>query len=41
VVVAGCSFSAGTSQDKTVAKADVADQISAKVNDKAGHKPQS
>jgi hypothetical protein len=41
LVVAGCSFSAGTSQDKTVAKADVADQISAKVNEKAGHKPQS
>ena len=41
LVVSGCSFSAGTSQDKTVAKADVADQISAKVNEKAGHKPQS
>ena len=41
LVVAGCSFSASTSQEKTVDKADVADQISTKVNEKAGHKPQS
>jgi hypothetical protein len=39
LVVAGCSFSVG--QDKTVPKASVADQISTKVNDKAGQKPQS
>jgi Domain of unknown function (DUF4333) len=39
IAVAGCSFS--SNQEKTVAKADVADQISAKVNEKAGHKPQS
>jgi mRNA-degrading endonuclease toxin of MazEF toxin-antitoxin module len=41
MAVAGCSFSVGSNQEKTVAKADVADQISAKVNEKAGHKPQS
>jgi mRNA-degrading endonuclease toxin of MazEF toxin-antitoxin module len=39
MAMAGCSFSSNT--EKTVAKADVADQISAKVNEKAGHKPQS
>src|SRR5258708_25005679 len=41
LVVAGCSFSASTSQEKTVDKADVADQISTKVSEKAGHKPES
>jgi hypothetical protein len=40
-LVAGCSFSVGSNGPKTVAKGDVADQISAKVNEKAGHKPQS
>ena len=41
MLVAGCSFSVGTSGPKTVAKADVANQISDKVNEKAGHKPES
>jgi hypothetical protein len=41
MAVAGCSFSIGSNQPKTVAKSDVADQISTKVNEKAGHKPQS
>jgi uncharacterized protein DUF4333 len=41
MAVAGCSFSVSGNQDKSVAKGDVADQISAKVNEKAGHKPQS
>jgi Domain of unknown function (DUF4333) len=41
LVVSGCSFSASTSQEKAVDKADVADQIGTKVNEKAGHKPQS
>src|SRR5690242_10108776 len=39
MAVAGCSFSSNT--QATVAKADVAEQISTKVNEKAGHKPQS
>jgi Domain of unknown function (DUF4333) len=39
MTVAGCSVS--VNQEKTVAKGDVADQISEKVNEKAGHKPQS
>jgi hypothetical protein len=39
VAIAGCS--ASVNQEKTVAKADVADQISTKVNEKAGHTPQS
>jgi len=41
LAVAGCSGSVSINQEKTVAKADVADQISTKVNEKAGHKPQS
>lgn len=41
MAVAGCSFSVGSNQDKSVAKSDVADQISNKVSEKAGHKPQS
>jgi len=41
MAAAGCSFSVGSNHESTVAKADVADQISAKVNEKAGHKPQS
>ncbi len=41
LLVAGCSISIGGHQEKTVAKADVAKQISDKVNEKAGHKPES
>jgi mRNA-degrading endonuclease toxin of MazEF toxin-antitoxin module len=41
VLVAGCSVSVSTGGPKTVAKADVASQISDKVNEKAGHKPES
>ena len=41
MAVTGCSFSISSNQDKTVAKSEVADQISDKVNEKAGHKPQS
>lgn len=41
MAVAGCSFSVGSNQTASVAKSDVADQISDKVNEKAGHKPQS
>jgi mRNA-degrading endonuclease toxin of MazEF toxin-antitoxin module len=39
MAASGCSFS--SNQEKTVSKADVAEQISTKVNEKAGHKPQS
>jgi hypothetical protein len=39
LATAGCS--ASSNQEKTVAKTDVADQISTKVNEKAGHKPDS
>ncbi len=41
LAVAGCSGSVSINQEKTVAKADVADQISTKVNEKAGRKPES
>jgi Domain of unknown function (DUF4333) len=41
LAAAGCSGSVSINQEKTVAKADVADQISTKVNEKAGHKPES
>ena len=41
MAVAGCSFSVGTNTEKSVASTDVADQISTKVNEKAGHKPDS
>jgi hypothetical protein len=41
LAVAGCSGSVSINQEKTVAKADVADQISTKVNEKSGRKPES
>jgi hypothetical protein len=41
IALAGCSFSVSSNQTKSVSKSDVADQISDKVNEKAGHKPQS
>ncbi|HEX4557619.1 MAG TPA: DUF4333 domain-containing protein [Mycobacterium sp.] len=39
LLMTGCS--ASVNQEKAVAKTDVANQISDKVNEKAGHKPQS
>jgi hypothetical protein len=41
LAVTGCSGSVSINQEKTVAKADVADQISTKVNEKSGRKPES
>jgi hypothetical protein len=41
MALTGCSVSVGGSTEKSVASTDVADQISSKVNEKAGHKPDS